>query len=132
MDMRNKFLMQDIIDNFVVQFEAICEWRTKNDKDNKLKIEGWSAQEIKKLLQEQYTNLITDSKLKLPEVMTSADFFGYFALINAFKLETLLGNYAQALNLIQVICLNHTIVFSKAFSSQMSLFYYASFCYFMT
>lgn len=122
--------MQDILDNFIGQFEAIVQWRTNNQKETKY--DGWSVAEMKKILQDFYSGLIVNGKLKLPEEITTIDLFGYFALINHFKLETLLGNFTQALSLIQPICLNHTIIFSRAFSSQINLFYYSSFCYFMT
>lgn len=46
-------------------------------------------------------------------------------------MAVLLGRYQQALELISVVSLEHTVVFSKAFGSQLSLFYNASFCYFM-
>ena len=57
--------------------------------------------------------------------------FGYYALIGHFRVAVLLGRYQQALELISVVSLEHTVVFSKAFGSQLSLFYNASFCYFM-
>ena len=57
--------------------------------------------------------------------------FGYYALIGHFRVAVLLGRYQEALELISVISLEHTVVLSKAFGSQLSLFYNASFCYFM-
>lgn len=55
----------------------------------------------------------------------------YFGLVGHFRIEVMLGHYQEALDIISVISLDHTIVLSKAFGSQLSLFYNASFCYFM-
>ena len=111
----------------------MCEWRSKAQNEKEAaKIEGWTVAEIRKALTDLYQHLTQNNKLKLPEELNSIDLFGYFALINHLKLETLLSNYSAGLNLIQNIMLNHTIIFSKAFSAQMNLFYYSSYCYFMT
>jgi hypothetical protein len=57
--------------------------------------------------------------------------FGYYALIGHFRVKVLLGKYKEALNFISIISIDHTVIFSKAFGSQISLFYNASFGYFM-
>lgn len=76
--------------------------------------------------------MINNGKLKLPEEVSTVDLFGYFSIVYHLKLKTLQGKFEEALNIIQIICLDHTIIYSKSFLSQLNLFYYSSFCYFMT
>lgn len=122
--------IQDIIDEFVYQLVLVSRWKTAH-REQPVDADLWSVQKVEEVLQNLYASLTEGDKLELAEEAYTRVLFGYYALIGHFRVAVLLGRYQQALELISMISLEHTVFFSKAFGSQMSLFYNASFCYFM-
>lgn len=123
-------LMQDIINEFAYQLIIVGRWKAAHSKEQ-IDAELWSIKKVEEVLQNLYASLIDGGKLELVEETYPRALFGYYALIGHFRVEVGLGRYDKALELIAMVSLEHTVMFSKAFGSQLSLFYNASFCYFM-
>eukprot|EP00298_Acanthocystis_sp_HF-20_P008528 c17729_g1_i1.p1 GENE.c17729_g1_i1~~c17729_g1_i1.p1 ORF type:complete len:531 (+),score=157.51 c17729_g1_i1:27-1595(+) len=131
----------DTIDEFIYQFQSFHQYRTK--------VTSKSQDEVALLL--EYPNVwsVTDvigylerfiSKSKVlsedhNDPFKSSLFYatlGYFSMVGLARVHTLLGDYYQALHMIDPIDLGRGSILTRTVACHITIFYYLGFCYLMT
>lgn len=150
LDLPNQWLW-NIIDEFIYQFQSFSIYRcmlTKKD-DNEIKgLRGspkiWNVHSVLNVLH----SLVEKSNINRQlEVYTSGGdpdsvagefgqhalykMLGYFSLIGLLRLHSLLGDYYQALKVLENIDFNKTNKYSRVPACQVTTFYYVGFAYMM-
>jgi len=150
LDLPNKWLW-DIIDEFIYQFESFSQYRAKltNKTEEELSVlqnnpRLWNVHIVLNVLH----SLIDKSNIneQLESFKNGANpndvagqfgqkqiykMLGYFSLVGLLRLHCLLGDYYQALRVMENIELNKKGLYSRVPACQVSVFYYVGFCYMM-
>eukprot|EP00040_Diaphanoeca_grandis_P017930 m.94246 g.94246 ORF g.94246 m.94246 type:complete len:535 (-) comp26702_c0_seq1:442-2046(-) len=150
LELPNKWLW-DIIDEFIYQFESFSQFRAKltnktEDEINMLQTNPrlWNVHIVLNVLH----SLIDKSNINEQlEAFKNGDnpndvagvfgekqlykMLGYFSLVGLLRLHCLLGDYYQALRVMENIELNKKGLYSRVPACQVSVFYYVGFCYMM-
>jgi len=132
----------DILDEFLYQFQAFCQYRAKmKDDDPALEVlledldNVWTLDRVSEVFKKfiEKSQVIKGGKLVevTPQTKT-LQYFGYFSIICACRLNVLVCDYEGALKVIEPIEFNKLHIFAKAFPALITLFYYAGFAYLMS
>jgi len=150
LELPNQWLWE-IIDEFIYQFQAFAQFRCKLQKKTEEEIEilklnpkVWNVHSVLNVLH----SLVDKSNInKQLEVYTSGgnpdlvagDFgrhslykmLGYFSLVGLLRLHSLLGDYYQAIKVLENIELNKKSLYSRVPGCQITTYYYVGFAYMM-
>merc|ERR1711915_428254 len=150
LELPNQWLWE-IIDEFIYQFQAFSQFRGKLQKKSESEIEMlkdspkmWNVHSVLNVLH----CLVDKSNINRQlEVYTSGgdpdsvagDFgrhplykmLGYFSLIGLLRLHSLLGDYYQAIKVLENIELNKKSMYSRVPACQITTYYYVGFAYMM-
>ena len=150
LELPNQWLW-DIIDEFIYQFQCFSIHRSKISKkteDDINVLRGhpkiWNVHSVLNVLH----SLVEKSSINRQlEVYTSGGdpesvagefgqhslykMLGYFSLIGLLRLHSLLGDYYQALKVLESIDFNKKNMYSRVPACQITTFYYVGFCYMM-
>ncbi|XP_078692228.1 eukaryotic translation initiation factor 3 subunit L-like [Branchiostoma floridae x Branchiostoma belcheri] len=150
LELPNQWLW-DIIDEFIYQFQSFTHYRSKLSKkgDDEIMIlrsnpKIWNVHSVLNVLH----SLVDKSSINRQlEVFSSGgdpdsvagDFgrhslykmLGYFSLVGLLRLHSLLGDYYQAIRVLENIDLNKQGLYSRVPSCQISMYYYVGFAYMM-
>ncbi|XP_043210586.1 eukaryotic translation initiation factor 3 subunit L-like, partial [Amphibalanus amphitrite] len=148
LELPNQWLW-DIIDEFIYQFQAFTQYRNKPDKSpsdlEQLKEHTvWNVLGVLNVLH----SLVEKSNINQQlEVYTSGGnpdsaagefgrhplykMLGYFSLIGLLRLHSLLGDYYQAIKVLENIELNKKALYSRVPACQITTYYYVGFAYLM-
>ncbi|CAH1793502.1 unnamed protein product [Owenia fusiformis] len=150
LELPNQWLW-DIIDEFIYQFQSFIQYRCKLQKKTENEIlvlrdnpKIWNVHSVLNVLH----SLVDKSSInKQLEIYTSGgdpdsvagDFgrhslykmLGYFSLVGLLRLHSLLGDYYQALKVLENIDFNKKNMYSRVPACQITTFYYVGFAYMM-
>ena len=150
LELPNQWLWE-IIDEFIYQFQAFSQFRSKLSKKTEEEIEilkrnpkVWNVHSVLNVLH----SLVDKSNLnKQWEVYNSqgnpdavaGDFvrhnlykmLGYFSLVGLLRLHSLLGDFYQAIKVLENIELNKKSLYSHVPGCQITTYYYVGFAYMM-
>lgn len=150
LDLPNQWLWE-IIDEFIYQFQAFAQFRAKVAKksDDELEIlrhnpRTWDVLQVLNVLHSMVDLSNINKQL---EVYTSGgnpdtvagDFgrhplykmMGYFSLVGLLRLHSLLGDFYQAIKVLENIELNKKSLYSRVPGCQITMYYYVGFAYMM-
>ncbi|XP_041473105.1 eukaryotic translation initiation factor 3 subunit L-like [Lytechinus variegatus] len=142
----------DIIDEFIYQFQEFSKYRSKmalKSEDEISVLKGnpkiWNVHSVLNVLHSLVEKSGINQQLEAygsgvddPESEAS-DFgrhplykmLGYFSLIGLLRLHSLLGDYFQAIKVLEHIQLNEQTLYSRVAACQVSTYYYVGFAYLM-
>ncbi|KAK6169058.1 hypothetical protein SNE40_020183 [Patella caerulea] len=150
LELPNQWLW-DIIDEFIYQFQSFSIYRCKLGKKSESELEIlkqnpkiWNVHSVLNVLH----SLVEKSNInKQLEVYTSGGdpdsvagefgqqslykMLGYFSLVGLLRLHSLLGDYYQALKVLENIDFNKQNLYSRVPACQITTFYYVGFAYMM-
>lgn len=152
LELPNQWLW-DIIDEFIYQFQSFCQFRAKNkipSEAERLFLENnptyWNVHIVLNVLHSLIDKSNIVEQLRqinqgLDPVAVAGPFgehnlykmLGYFSLIGLCRLHVLLGDYYQALKVIEEIDLSTVkkALYCKVSGSHITVFYYVGFSYLM-
>merc|ERR1711988_1257958 len=141
----------DIIDEFIYQFQSFSQFRTKLAKRTPEELDTlrrnakiWNVHSVLNVLH----SLVDKSNINRQlEVYTSGGdpdsvagefghhslykMLGYFSLVGLLRLHSLLGDYYQAIKVLENIELNKKSLYSRVPGCQITTYYYVGFAYMM-
>ncbi|KAG2463479.1 EIF3L factor, partial [Polypterus senegalus] len=150
LELPNQWLW-DIIDEFIYQFQSFSQYRCKTAKKSEDEIEFlrnnpkiWNVHSVLNVLH----SLVDKSNINRQlEVYTSGGdpesvageygrhslykMLGYFSLVGLLRLHSLLGDYYQAIKVLENIELNKKSMYSRVPECQITTYYYVGFAYLM-
>ncbi|KAI9007769.1 RNA polymerase I-associated factor PAF67-domain-containing protein [Hyaloraphidium curvatum] len=150
LELPNEWLW-DIIDEFIYQFQAFCQYRSKvkakNDAELTLLKERPDVWNVHNVLNVLYS-LVQKAKINEQLVIARtggdmnevADEFGirtlykmlgYFSIIGLLRVHCLLGDYTLALKTMENVELNKKGLFSRVTACHVTTYYYVGFSYLM-
>jgi len=150
LDLPNQWLWE-IIDEFIYQFQAFSHYRSKLQKKTESELDmlrehpkTWNVHSVLNVLHCVINKSNINEQLKTytaggsPEDV-AGDFgshplykmLGYFSLIGLLRLHSLLGDYYQALKVLENIELNKKNMYSRIAACQITTYYYVGFAYMM-
>lgn len=129
--------IQDIMHEFVYQFQGFCQFRTKIPNistDDIIILEAnsdvWTFPKIQSILK----RLINVSGIKDPDSTTQVLYqrFGIFAAIELSRLECLVGDYDASIKaLAPIFAADRSEIFSQSPSTHVNLYYHAGVSFLM-
>lgn len=150
LELPNQWLW-DTIDEFIYQFQSFCQFRSKLNSKHTNEIaqiqenpKVWNVHSVLNVLH----SLVDKSNINCQlEIYTSGgdpdsvagDFgrhplykmLGYFSLVGLLRLHSLLGDYYQAIKVLENIELNKKNLYSRVPACQVTTYYYVGFAYMM-
>lgn len=150
LELPNQWLW-DVIDEFIYQFQSFSQYRCKVGKKSPEEMQTlrnnpkmWNVHSVLNVLH----SLVDKSNInKQLEVYASGgdpdsvagDFgrhslykmLGYFSLVGLLRLHSLLGDYYQALRVLEKIDFNKKNMYSRVPACQITTYYYVGFAYIM-
>nr|KAG5713471.1 hypothetical protein BaRGS_025019 [Batillaria attramentaria] len=150
LELPNQWLW-DIIDEFIYQFQSFSMYRSKVNKKSEDEIEVlrtnpkiWNVHSVLNVLHSLVEKSNINRQLEVyanggdPDSV-SGEFgqnslykmLGYFSLIGLLRLHSLLGDYYQALKVLENIDFNKKNLYSRVPTCQITTFYYVGFAYMM-
>ncbi|XP_023229805.1 eukaryotic translation initiation factor 3 subunit L-like [Centruroides sculpturatus] len=150
LELPNRWLWE-IIDEFIYQFQAFGHYRSMLGKKSPEEIEllrsnpkVWNVHSVLNVLH----SLVDKSNINCQlEVYTSGGdpdsvagefgrhllykMLGYFSLVALLRLHSLLGDYHQAIKVLENIDLNKNSMYSRVAACQITTYYYVGFAYMM-
>ncbi|NP_001279102.1 eukaryotic translation initiation factor 3 subunit L [Callorhinchus milii] len=150
LELPNQWLW-DVIDEFIYQFQSFSQYRCKTAKKTDEEIEFlrsnpkiWNVHSVLNVLH----SLVDKSNINQQlEVYTSGGdpesvagdygrhslykMLGYFSLVGLLRLHSLLGDYYQAIKVLENIELNKKSMYSRVPECQVTTYYYVGFAYLM-
>uniref|UniRef100_A0A8D1NNL7 Eukaryotic translation initiation factor 3 subunit L n=1 Tax=Sus scrofa TaxID=9823 RepID=A0A8D1NNL7_PIG len=150
LELPNQWLW-DIIDEFIYQFQSFSQYRCKTAKKSEEEIDFlrsnpkiWNVHSVLNVLH----SLVDKSNINRQlEVYTSGGdpesvageygrhslykMLGYFSLVGLLRLHSLLGDYYQAIKVLENIELNKKSMYSRVPECQVTTYYYVGFAYLM-
>lgn len=150
LELPNQWLW-DIIDEFIYQFQSFSQYRSKLSKKTDKEVDNlkrnpkvWNVHSVLNVLH----SLVDKSNINRQlEVYTSGGdpdsvagefghnslykMLGYFSLIGLLRLHSLLGDYYQALKVLENIDFNKKNMYSRVPACQITTYYYVGFAYLM-
>eukprot|EP01111_Echinosteliopsis_oligospora_P018075 TRINITY_DN809_c0_g1_i2.p1 TRINITY_DN809_c0_g1~~TRINITY_DN809_c0_g1_i2.p1 ORF type:complete len:579 (-),score=149.64 TRINITY_DN809_c0_g1_i2:32-1720(-) len=141
----------DIVDEFIYQFQSFSQFRYKlknksTDEISQLKAnqEAWRVDIVITTLQNlisksKIVQTLDNEKLGIRVDETGKDFnavplykmLGYFSLISLLRIHCLLGDYQQAMKVIEPVDVNRKGPHTRVMACHISLYYYMGFTYLM-
>jgi translation initiation factor 3 subunit L len=150
LELPNQWLW-DVIDEFIYQFQSFSQYRSKLSKKTEEETDTlrrnpkiWNVHSVLNVLH----SLVEKSNINRQlEVYTSGGdpdsvagefgrhslykMLGYFSLVGLLRLHSLLGDYYQALKVLENIDFNKKNMYSRVPACQITTYYYVGFAYMM-
>lgn len=150
LELPNQWLWE-LIDEFIYQFQSFSQFRSNVNKKTAEEIEVlnqnpkiWNVHSVLNVLH----SLVDKSNINLQlEVYTKGGdpdnvagefgrhplykMLGYFSLIGLLRLHSLLGDYYQAIKVLENLELNKKSLYSRVPACQITTYYYVGFAYLM-
>jgi len=150
LELPNKWLW-DIIDEFIYQFESFAQYRVRlqnKSPEEIAKLKGnprlWNVHIVLNVLHSLIEKSMINEQLEAYKRSEDPDDFagdygslplykmlGYFSLVALLRLHCLLGDYYQALRVMENIELDKKGLYSRVPACRITIFYYVGFCYLM-
>ncbi|KAK2171576.1 hypothetical protein NP493_1041g01018 [Ridgeia piscesae] len=143
--------MWDIIDEFVYQFQSFVQYRCKLGKKTVEEIDTlrsnskvWNVHSVLNVLHSLVDKSRINEQLKVYSKGGDPDsvagefgrlslykMLGYFSLVGLLRLHSLLGDYYQALKVLENVNFNKKDMYSRVPACQVTTYYYVGFVYMM-
>jgi len=150
LELPNQWLW-NIIDEFIYQFQAFSQFRCKLSKKNEEDVgmlrsnpKIWNVHSVLNVLHSLVDKSNINQQLEVyssggDPSSVAGDFgqnslykmLGYFSLIGLLRLHSLLGDYYQALKVLESIDFNKKNLYSRVPGCQITTYYYVGFVYMM-
>ncbi|QQP52238.1 Eukaryotic translation initiation factor 3 subunit L, partial [Caligus rogercresseyi] len=146
MKLPNQWLWE-IVDEFIYQFQCYQQYRAKAASKDDLEDVNSHVWEVLQVLNVLHSMVEKSCINKQLEVFSSGgdpdsaagEFgrvslyknMGYFALVGLLRLHSLLGDFYQAIKVLENIDLNQSNLYSRVPGCQITTFYYVGFAYMM-
>ncbi|XP_044071450.1 eukaryotic translation initiation factor 3 subunit L isoform X2 [Siniperca chuatsi] len=150
LELPNQWLW-DIIDEFIYQFQSFSQYRCKTAKKSEEEIEFlrnnpkiWNVHSVLNVLHSLVDKSNINRQLEIytsggdPESVAGEygrhslyKMLGYFSLVGLLRLHSLLGDYYQAIKVLENIELNKKSMYSRVPECQITTYYYVGFAYLM-
>ncbi|XP_073498920.1 eukaryotic translation initiation factor 3 subunit L-like [Phyllobates terribilis] len=150
LELPNQWLW-DIIDEFIYQFQSFSQYRCKTAKKSEEEIEFlrsnpkiWNVHSVLNVLHSLMDKSNINRQLEIytsggdPESVAGQygrhslyKMLGYFSLVGLLHLHSLLGDYYQAIKVLENIELNKKSMYSRVPECQVTTYYYVGFAYLM-
>lgn len=150
LELPNQWLW-DIIDEFIYQFQSFSQYRSKLNKKSEEEIgflksspKLWNVHSVLNVLHSLVDKSNINRQLEIytnggdPDSVAGEfgrhslyKMLGYFSLVGLLRLHSLLGDYFQALKILENIDFNKKNMYSRVPACQITTFYYVSFAYMM-
>jgi len=150
LELPNQWLWE-IIDEFIYQFQAFSHYRSKLLKKTETELEYlrenrkvWNVHSVLNVLHSFVDKSNINEQLEVytaggdPEEVAGEfgsnplyKMLGYFSLVGLLRLHSLLGDYYQALKVLENIELNKKTMYSRVPACQITTYYYVGFAYMM-
>jgi len=150
LELPNQWLWE-IIDEFIYQFQSFSQFRSKilKKSDDELEVlkrnpKVWNVHSVLNVLHSLVDKSNINKQLEVynqggnPDSV-AGDFgrhslykmLGYFSLVGLLRLHSLLGDYYQAIKVLENIELNKKSLYSRVPGCQITTYYYVGFAYMM-
>merc|ERR1719230_23163 len=150
LELPNQWLWE-IIDEFIYQFQAFSQFRSKLAKKTEDEIETlkrnpkvWNVHSVLNVLHSLVDKSNINKQLEVYNNQGNPDsvagdfgrhslykMLGYFSLVGLLRLHSLLGDFYQAIKVLENIELNKKSLYSRVPGCQISMYYYVGFAYMM-
>merc|ERR1712013_712612 len=141
----------EIIDEFIYQFQAFSQFRSKLSKKTEEEIEMlkrnpkvWNVHSVLNVLHSLVDKSNINKQLEVYNSQGNTDavagdfgrhslykMLGYFSLVGLLRLHSLLGDFYQAIKVLENIELNKKSLYSRVPGCQITTYYYVGFAYMM-
>jgi len=141
----------EIIDEFIYQFQSFQQFRAKLSKKSDIDIDQlrnnprvWDVLQVLNVLHSMVDKsninqqLAAYTKGENPDAVAGVfgrsslyKMMGYFSLVGLLRLHSLLGDYYQAMKVLENIELNKKSLYSRVPGCQITMYYYVGFAYLM-
>jgi translation initiation factor 3 subunit L len=148
LELPNQWLW-DIVDEFIYQFQSYSQYRArlnkKTDEELDMLKKGHTVWNVHSVLNVLHSLVEKSNINKQLQAFTSGEepdavagifgthslykMLGYFSLIGLLRLHSLLGDFYQALKVLDHIQLNKKNVFNRVPACQVTTYYYVGFAY---
>jgi len=150
LELPNQWLWE-IIDEFIYQFQAFSQYRAKLQKKSGDEIEClkknpqvWNVHSVLNVLHSLVDKSNINKQLEVYNNLGIPDqvagefgrhslykMLGYFSLVGLLRLHSLLGDFYQAIKVLENIELNKKSLYSRVPGCQITTYYYVGFAYMM-
>ncbi|UYV80963.1 EIF3L [Cordylochernes scorpioides] len=150
LELPNQWLWE-IIDEFIYQFQSFSHFRSSMEKlseDDLMKFHNspkvWNVHSVLNVLHTLVDKSNINQQLEVytnggdPDTVAGEfgryplyKMLGYFSLVGLLRLHSLLGDYYQAIKVLENIELNKKSLYSRVPACQISSYYYVGFAYMM-
>merc|ERR1719384_1785630 len=150
LELPNQWLWE-IIDEFIYQFQAFSQFRSKLGKKTDEEIEilkanpkVWNVHSVLNVLHSLVDKSNINKQLEVYNCQGNPDtvagdfgkhslykMMGYFSLVGLLRLHSLLGDYYLAVKVLEKIELHKQSLYSRVPGCQITMFYYVGFAYMM-
>jgi len=150
LELPNQWLWE-IIDEFIYQFQAFSQYRCKLSKKSEEELEYlkqspkvWNVHSVLNVLHSLVDKSNINKQLEVYNSQGNPDqvagdfgrhslykMLGYFSLVGLLRLHSLLGDYYQAIKVLENIELNKKSLYSRVPGCQITTYYYVGFAYMM-
>merc|ERR1711962_523941 len=150
LELPNQWLWE-IIDEFIYQFQAFSQFRSKLAKKTEDEIETlkrnpkvWNVHSVLNVLHSLVDKSNINKQLEVYNNQGNPDsvagdfgrhslykMLGYFSLVGLLRLHSLLGDFYQAIKVLENIELNKKSLYSRVPGCQITTYYYVGFAYMM-
>jgi len=150
LELPNQWLWE-IIDEFIYQFQSFSQYRSKLAKKSETEIsllrenpKIWNVHSVLNVLHSLVDKSNINRQLEVFSSGGNADsvagefgrhtlykMLGYFSLVGLLRLHSLLGDYYQAIKVLENIELNKKSLYSRVPACQITTYYYVGFDYLM-
>jgi len=150
LELPNQWLWE-IIDEFIYQFQSFSQYRSKLQTKSEDELEYlkknpkvWNVHSVLNVLHSLVDKSNINKQLEVYNNLGSPDavagefgrhslykMLGYFSLVGLLRLHSLLGDYYQAIKVLENIELNKKSLYSRVPGCQITTYYYVGFAYMM-
>jgi len=150
LELPNQWLWE-IVDEFIYQFQSFQQFRGKLQKksEGEMRIlrqnpRTWDALQVLNVLHSMLDKSNINQQLAVYAKGENPDsvagefgrvrlykMMGYFSLVGLLRLQSLLGDYFQAIKVLEHIELNKKSMYSRVPGCQITMYYYVGFAYMM-
>merc|ERR1711899_228918 len=150
LDLPNQWLWE-IIDEFIYQFQSFVQFRAKLGKKTPEELEilrsnprTWDVLQVLNVLHSMVDKSNINKQLEMYSTGKDPDLvagefgrhplykmLGYFSLVGLLRLHSLLGDFHQAIKVLENVELNKKSLYSRVPGCQISMYYYVGFAYMM-
>ena len=150
LDLPNQWLWE-IIDEFIYQFQSFVQFRAKLGKKTSEELDilrqnprTWDVLQVLNVLHSMVDKSNINKQLEMYSTGKDPDLvagefgrhplykmLGYFSLVGLLRLHSLLGDFHQAIQVLENVELNKKSLYSRVPGCQISMYYYVGFAYMM-